>query len=104
MFDAVAKRYDVTNDVLSLGQDRRWRHDVIAAVDPRAGELDAVDAVAPRHGVAQPQVGEHCVRRFGRRSSGRLPPAHRQDPHRNSLPPGMNGADDLQQLCAHVCF
>jgi demethylmenaquinone methyltransferase / 2-methoxy-6-polyprenyl-1,4-benzoquinol methylase len=38
MFDAVAKRYDVTNDVLSLGQDRRWRHDVIAAVDPRAGE------------------------------------------------------------------
>ncbi|MGZ4456872.1 MAG: class I SAM-dependent methyltransferase, partial [Nocardioides sp.] len=31
MFDAVARRYDVTNDVLSLGQDRRWRHDVIEA-------------------------------------------------------------------------
>ncbi|GAB3789869.1 demethylmenaquinone methyltransferase [Nocardioides ungokensis] len=39
MFDAVARRYDVTNDVLSLGQDRRWRHDVIEAVDPRPGEL-----------------------------------------------------------------
>ena len=39
MFDAVARRYDVTNDVLSLGQDRRWRHDVIAAVDPQPGEL-----------------------------------------------------------------
>jgi demethylmenaquinone methyltransferase/2-methoxy-6-polyprenyl-1,4-benzoquinol methylase len=39
MFDAVAKRYDVTNDVLSMGQDRRWRHSVIAAVDPRPGEL-----------------------------------------------------------------
>jgi len=38
MFDAVAKRYDVTNDVLSLGQDRRWRRDVIAAVDPQPGE------------------------------------------------------------------
>ena len=38
MFDAVARRYDVTNDVLSLGQDRRWRHDVIEAVDPRPGE------------------------------------------------------------------
>jgi demethylmenaquinone methyltransferase / 2-methoxy-6-polyprenyl-1,4-benzoquinol methylase len=39
MFDAVAKRYDVTNDVLSLGQDRRWRKEVIEAVDPRRGDL-----------------------------------------------------------------
>jgi demethylmenaquinone methyltransferase/2-methoxy-6-polyprenyl-1,4-benzoquinol methylase len=39
MFDAVARRYDVTNDVLSLGQDRRWRHQVIDAVGPRPGEL-----------------------------------------------------------------
>jgi demethylmenaquinone methyltransferase/2-methoxy-6-polyprenyl-1,4-benzoquinol methylase len=39
MFDAVARRYDVTNDVLSLGQDRRWRHAVIDAVAPRPGEL-----------------------------------------------------------------
>ncbi|MDT9594837.1 demethylmenaquinone methyltransferase [Nocardioides zeae] len=39
MFDAVAQRYDVTNDVLSLGQDRRWRRDVIRAVDPRPGDL-----------------------------------------------------------------
>jgi demethylmenaquinone methyltransferase/2-methoxy-6-polyprenyl-1,4-benzoquinol methylase len=38
MFDAVARRYDVTNDVLSLGQDRRWRRDVIEAVDPQYGE------------------------------------------------------------------
>ncbi len=38
MFDAVAKRYDVTNDVLSLGQDRRWRSEVIAAVAPLPGE------------------------------------------------------------------
>jgi len=38
MFDDVAKRYDLTNDVLSLGQDRRWRRDVIDAVDPRPGE------------------------------------------------------------------
>ncbi|MBZ5740434.1 demethylmenaquinone methyltransferase [Nocardioides mangrovi] len=38
MFDAVARRYDVTNDVLSLGQDRQWRKAVIAAVDPQPGE------------------------------------------------------------------
>jgi demethylmenaquinone methyltransferase/2-methoxy-6-polyprenyl-1,4-benzoquinol methylase len=38
MFDAVARRYDLTNDVLSLGQDRRWRREVLAAVDPKPGE------------------------------------------------------------------
>jgi demethylmenaquinone methyltransferase/2-methoxy-6-polyprenyl-1,4-benzoquinol methylase len=39
MFDAVARRYDVTNDVLSMGQDRRWRREVIDAVAPKGGEL-----------------------------------------------------------------
>jgi demethylmenaquinone methyltransferase/2-methoxy-6-polyprenyl-1,4-benzoquinol methylase len=38
MFDDVAERYDLTNDVLSLGQDRRWRGAVLRAVDPRPGE------------------------------------------------------------------
>lgn len=39
MFDAVARRYDLTNDVLSLGQDRRWRTEVVDAVAPQPGEL-----------------------------------------------------------------
>jgi len=39
MFDAVARRYDVTNDVLSLGQDRRWRREVYDAVAPQRGEM-----------------------------------------------------------------
>jgi demethylmenaquinone methyltransferase/2-methoxy-6-polyprenyl-1,4-benzoquinol methylase len=38
MFDGVAKRYDLTNDVLSLGQDRAWRTAVLRAVDPKPGE------------------------------------------------------------------
>lgn len=38
MFDTVAARYDLTNDILSLGQDRRWRRKVVATVDPRRGE------------------------------------------------------------------
>ncbi len=38
MFDSVAKRYDLTNDVLSLGQDRRWRHQVVGAVGASPGE------------------------------------------------------------------
>ena len=37
MFDGVAERYDVTNDVLSLGQARLWRRAVVRAVDPRPG-------------------------------------------------------------------
>lgn len=38
MFDQVAQRYDVTNDVLSLGNDRLWRIATRRAVAPRAGE------------------------------------------------------------------
>ncbi|PVU82465.1 demethylmenaquinone methyltransferase [Cellulomonas sp. WB94] len=38
MFDAVARRYDVTNDVISLGQDRYWRRATLAAVGAKQGE------------------------------------------------------------------
>ena len=38
MFDAVARRYDLTNDVLSMGQDRRWRREVSDAVDAQYGD------------------------------------------------------------------
>lgn len=37
MFDDVAHRYDITNDILSLGQTRAWRRAVVRAVDPRPG-------------------------------------------------------------------
>ena len=38
MFDDVADRYDVTNDVLSLGQDRLWRRAVVAACAAEPGQ------------------------------------------------------------------
>lgn len=38
MFDDVAGKYDLTNDVLSLGQDRLWRRAVVKAVDARPGQ------------------------------------------------------------------
>ena len=38
MFNDVAKRYDLTNDILSMGQDRRWRTQVLRAIDPQPGQ------------------------------------------------------------------
>ncbi|MFD8701168.1 demethylmenaquinone methyltransferase [Kitasatospora sp. NPDC059648] len=39
MFDDVAAKYDLTNDVLSLGQARAWRRAVAEAVDAGPGDL-----------------------------------------------------------------
>jgi demethylmenaquinone methyltransferase/2-methoxy-6-polyprenyl-1,4-benzoquinol methylase len=38
MFDDVAPTYDLTNDLLSFGQSRIWRHSVKRAVAPKSGQ------------------------------------------------------------------
>lgn len=38
MFDTVAKRYDLVNDLLSLGQTRIWRKAVLNAINPATGD------------------------------------------------------------------
>ncbi|PFG42119.1 demethylmenaquinone methyltransferase/2-methoxy-6-polyprenyl-1,4-benzoquinol methylase [Isoptericola jiangsuensis] len=38
MFDGIASRYDLTNDLISLGQDRRWRRATVDAVAASPGE------------------------------------------------------------------
>ena len=38
MFDDLARHYDLTNDVISLGQDRRWRKLTVDAVGAFPGE------------------------------------------------------------------
>ena len=45
MFDGVAEKYDLTNAVLALRQDRRWRHEVARALDLQPGEK-ALDLAA----------------------------------------------------------
>ncbi|MFW6773747.1 demethylmenaquinone methyltransferase [Nocardioides sp. CPCC 205120] len=60
MFDEVAKRYDITNDVLSLGQDRRWRRDVFRAIDPKPGDL-VLDLAAGTGTSSAPFVGAGAV-------------------------------------------
>ena len=39
MFDTVAKRYDLTNDLMTAGIQRIWRRAMVEAVAPRPGEL-----------------------------------------------------------------
>ncbi|WP_229054767.1 demethylmenaquinone methyltransferase [Aeromicrobium sp. Leaf350] len=62
MFDQVAQRYDITNDVLSLGQDRRWRKAVVDLVAPQPGER-VLDLAAGTGTSSQPfaDAGAHVV-------------------------------------------
>lgn len=39
MFDGVASRYDVMNDIMTAGQHRLWRREVVRAVDPKPGQV-----------------------------------------------------------------
>jgi len=62
MFDGVARRYDLTNTVLSFGQDRRWRRRTRDALGLRPG--DRVLDVAAGTGVSTAELarsGAHAV-------------------------------------------
>lgn len=62
MFDDVARRYDLTNTLISGGRDRRWRHLTRRALDPRPGER--VLDVAAGTGVSTAELarsGARCV-------------------------------------------
>ena len=62
MFDQVAERYDLTNDVLSMGQARLWRRAVARAVGARPGER-VLDLAAGTGSSALPfaAAGAHVV-------------------------------------------
>jgi len=62
MFDAVADRYDLMNDILSLGQDRWWRSIVARLVAARSG--DVVLDIAAGTGTSSrafTKAGARCV-------------------------------------------
>ena len=62
MFDDVAAKYDLTNDVLSLGQDRRWRKLVRQTVDCVFGDI-VLDIAAGTGTSSEPfaDAGVHVV-------------------------------------------
>ncbi|RZU60673.1 demethylmenaquinone methyltransferase [Zhihengliuella halotolerans] len=62
MFDDVAPRYDLVNDILSLGQDRRWRKIVVEAVGAEPGQR-VLDLAAGTGTSSEPyaDAGVHVV-------------------------------------------
>jgi len=62
MFDAVAEKYDVTNDVLSMGMDRLWRRATVRAVRGQVGQV-VLDIAAGTGTSAEPFAdgGVHVV-------------------------------------------
>ncbi|HEY2129190.1 MAG TPA: demethylmenaquinone methyltransferase [Streptosporangiaceae bacterium] len=100
MFDKVADRYDLLNDVLSLGQDRWWRRMVARTVAARPGErvLDVAagtgtssrtftaagaDCVACDFSLGMLTVGARRLRRPAELARGDAPP---DPPDRRSAP------------------
>ena len=75
MFDAVAPRYDRTNALLSLGQDRRWRRVVTEAVDAAPGtrvlDLAAGTGTSSAPFAAQGAVVVPCDISLGMLGAGR---------------------------------
>ena len=53
MFDGVAKRYDLVNDLVSLGQTKAWRRATTAIIDPKPG-MKILDMAAGTGSSSQP--------------------------------------------------
>jgi demethylmenaquinone methyltransferase/2-methoxy-6-polyprenyl-1,4-benzoquinol methylase len=79
MFDGVAERYDLTNTVLSFGQDRGWRRATRAALALRPGER--VLDVGAGTGVSTEELGRSGAFAVGADLSiGMLSAGHRARP------------------------
>ncbi len=62
MFDHVAERYDITNDVLSMGRTKVWRRRLVEALDVQPGE-HVLDLAAGTGSSTEPfhDAGAHAV-------------------------------------------
>lgn len=57
MFDTVAEKYDITNDVLALGQTRRWRSEVRKTIGVRPGMM--ILDIAAGTGTSSAELAKH---------------------------------------------
>ncbi|MGB3955084.1 MAG: demethylmenaquinone methyltransferase [Brooklawnia sp.] len=80
MFDRVARRYDLMNDVMTFGQVRLWRRAVLAAIDPKPGEL-VLDLAAGTGTSSEPIARAGAVPFATDMSIGMLTEGLRRYPH-----------------------
>jgi demethylmenaquinone methyltransferase/2-methoxy-6-polyprenyl-1,4-benzoquinol methylase len=98
MFDTVAERYDVTNDVLSVGQDRLWRRATVAAVGARPGER-VLDIAAGTGTSSEPFADAGVEVVAADFSLGMLQVGAQRRPDL-----GFTGADAMRLPFADACF
>jgi demethylmenaquinone methyltransferase/2-methoxy-6-polyprenyl-1,4-benzoquinol methylase len=99
MFDGVAKRYDLVNDLLSLGQTKRWRKKVTSIIAPTAG-MEILDMAAGPGASSEPLAKAGAKVTSADFSHGMLDAGRRQRPYLNfqwadalNLPFGDNSFD-----------
>jgi demethylmenaquinone methyltransferase / 2-methoxy-6-polyprenyl-1,4-benzoquinol methylase len=99
MFDGVAKRYDLVNDLLSLGQTKRWRKAVTKLIDPKPG-MQILDMAAGPGASSEPLFKRGAEVISADFSHGMLDAGRKQRPYLNfqwadalALPFGDNSFD-----------
>lgn len=82
MFDGVAKRYDLVNDLLSLGQTKRWRKAVTKLIDPKPG-MKILDMAAGPGASSEPLFKRGAEVTSADFSHGMLDAGRKQRPYLN---------------------
>jgi demethylmenaquinone methyltransferase/2-methoxy-6-polyprenyl-1,4-benzoquinol methylase len=80
MFDGVARRYDLVNDLLSLGQTKRWRKKVTSIIAPRPG-MEILDMAAGPGASSEPLAKAGAKVTSADFSHGMLDAGRRQRPY-----------------------
>ena len=80
MFDGVAKRYDLVNDLLSLGRTKAWRRATTKVIDPRPG-MKILDLAAGTGSSSEPLAAAGAAVIPADFSEGMLAAGRKARPH-----------------------
>src|SRR4051794_41385638 len=89
VFDRVARRYDLMNDLMSMGVHRLWKDAVAARLNPQPGEV--ILDVAGGTGDMARRFAKMARRGQGRGGGGRPPGVVGGDKTHKKSPPGPQG-------------